>query len=49
MAGKIVNRFSINMIRDYLVIPTNILTPGNYIVKLILNGSEAGTQKIIIK
>ncbi|MCD4695827.1 MAG: T9SS type A sorting domain-containing protein, partial [Bacteroidales bacterium] len=48
-AGKVVFNYMANMSRDYLVIPTKDLSPGNYIIKLILNGTEKGVQKVIIQ
>ena len=47
--GRTVRQHSSSMTRDYLVIPTQGLLKGNYFVKLILNGSEAGVQKVIIQ
>ncbi|RLD52975.1 MAG: hypothetical protein DRJ05_16950, partial [Bacteroidetes bacterium] len=48
ITGRNVNRFSIIMMRDYLVVPTMELNNGMYVVKLILNGQEVGTQKVNI-
>ena len=49
ISGRTVKQYNTNMTCDYLVVPTQDLSKGNYFVKLILNGTEAGTQKVIIK
>lgn len=48
ISGRTVKQYNTNMTRDYLVVPTQGLTHGNYLVKLILNGREVGVQKITI-
>ncbi len=49
ITGRNVNRFSITMMCDYLVVSTMELNNGMYVVKLILNGQEVGTQKVNIQ
>ena len=49
MAGRTVKFYTTEMVRDYLVVSTEGIKPGNYVIKLILNGREKGVQKVMIK
>ncbi|MCD4695972.1 MAG: T9SS type A sorting domain-containing protein [Bacteroidales bacterium] len=49
MSGRTLKNYSTEMIRDYLVVSTEGIKPGNYVIKLILNGRESGVQKVTIK
>jgi len=49
MAGRNVKEFNVIATRDYLIVPTSEFNNGMYVVKLILNGKETGTQKINIR
>ena len=49
LAGKNVREFNVTTTRDYLIVPTEGINSGIYVVKLILNGNEVGTQKINIR
>jgi hypothetical protein len=48
MSGKIVEALNLEMTRDYLIVPVNKLNNGVYLVKLVLNGKDAGSQKVNI-
>ncbi|MBC8486893.1 MAG: T9SS type A sorting domain-containing protein [Bacteroidetes bacterium] len=49
MTGRNVKEFNVMATRDYLIVPTSELNNGIYVVKLILNGKEAGIQKVSVK
>lgn len=49
MAGRIVKEFNVTTTRDYLIIPVLEFSTGMYVVKLILNGMEKGTQKVTVR
>ncbi|MCD4744692.1 MAG: T9SS type A sorting domain-containing protein [Bacteroidales bacterium] len=49
MAGRTIKFYTTEMVRDYLVVSTEGIKSGNYVIKLILNGRESGVQKITIK
>jgi len=49
ISGRIVKQFNTTLTRDYFVVPTHDFSKGNYLVKLILNDKEVGSQKLIIQ
>jgi len=49
LTGRNIKEFNVTATHDYLIIPTEGINSGMYVVKLILNGNEAGTQKVNIQ
>ena len=49
ITGKTVKQYKTGMTMDYLIVKTIDLKPGNYFVKLILNGREVEAGKVTIK
>ena len=49
ISGRMVKQFHTDVTMDYIVVPTNDMESGNYIIKLILNGTQVGFQKLTIK